>query len=250
MARLAPLPTPRQASWRGQLDGQPAVRISATTRAVKRTIDIVAGLVLLVVMTPVIAVLALVLAFQVRGWPFFAHQRIGSDGRPMWFPKLRTLPRRTPVYADKSPHTVQPVSRLADFLRRTHLDELPQLLLVPFGTLSLVGPRPMMAHELGLADDDWRRERLSVRPGCTGLWQVGDGQGQRVCDSPDYDTAYVRNLSMRLDAWILWRTALQCVGAKGVHLADVPRWALPTDGDQMVELAGAATAAGVAGVAD
>ena len=199
------------------------------TRVLKRAFDVLVGSVLLVLLAPVIVLLAVVLAVQLRGWPFFVHHRVGPGMRPMWFPKLRTLPRDTPTYADKSPHVIQPVSGLARFLRRTHLDELPQLVLVPVGRLSLVGPRPVMAHELEGVDDHWRAVRLTVRQGCTGLWQVGLGQSLRVRDSPEYDLAYVRNLSLRLDAWILWRTARQCLGGGGVGLVDVPRWALPRE---------------------
>jgi sugar transferase EpsL len=203
-----------------------APRPAPATRVAKRAIDVVVGTVLVVALAPLVVLLAAVLAVQLRGWPFFTHHRVGPGLRRMWFPKLRTLPRATPSYADKSPHVIQPVSRLAGFLRRTHLDELPQLILVPFGRLSLVGPRPMMAHELEGVDERWRRERLTVRQGCTGLWQVGLGQSLRVRDSPEYDLAYVRHLSLRLDAWILWRTVRQCVGGRGVALDQVPAWAL------------------------
>lgn len=194
------------------------------TRLVKRVIDVVLGSLLIVVCAPVVVVLAVVLAVQLRGWPFFVHHRVGAGERRLWFPKLRTLPRSTPVYADKTPHLIQPVSRLARFLRRSHLDELPQLLLVPLGQLSLVGPRPMMAHEFEGSDKAWRQERLTVRQGCTGLWQVGHGQSLRVRDSPDFDTAYVRHMSVRLDLWIMWRTLSQFRGGPGIDLADVPTW--------------------------
>lgn len=197
---------------------------TVATRVIKRALDVVLGSILIVVCAPVVLVLAAVLAVQLRGWPFFAHHRVGEGERRLWFPKLRTLPRSTPVYADKTPQLIQPVSSLARFLRRSHLDELPQLLLVPLGQLSLVGPRPMMPHEFEGSDRAWRRERLAVRQGCTGLWQVGHGQSLRVKDSPEFDAAYVRHLSVRLDLWIMWRTLSQFGGGPGIRLDDVPAW--------------------------
>ena len=197
---------------------------TVATRVSKRAIDVVLGSILIVVCAPVVLVLAAVLAVQLRGWPFFAHHRVGEGERRLWFPKLRTLPRSTPVYADKTPQLIQPVSRLARFLRRSHLDELPQLLLVPLGQLSLDGPRPMMPHEFEGSDRAWRRERLTVRQGCTGLWQVGHGQSLRVKDSPEFDAAYVRHLTVLLDLWIMWRTWSQFGGGSGVSLDDVPPW--------------------------
>lgn len=202
----------------------------ARTLVAKRVVDVTVGSLLLVATAPLVIVLALVLVVQGRTWPFFAHYRVGAGGRMLWIPKLRTLPRATPAYVDKSPAAVQPISRLADVMRRTHLDELPQLVLVPIGRLSLVGPRPMMAHELDGADEHWRSARSGIRPGCTGLWQVGAGQGLRVRDSPEYDLAYVRNVSLRLDTWILWRTVRQAVGdGHGLALAEMPPWLLPAD---------------------
>ncbi len=204
--------------------------VRARTLVAKRVVDVTVGSALLVVTAPLVLLLAGVLAVQGRTWPFFAHYRVGAGGHLLWIPKLRTLPRATPAYVDKSPAVVQPISRLADVMRRTHLDELPQLLLVPIGRLSLVGPRPMMAHELEGADDRWRETRSSIRPGCTGLWQVGAGQGLRVRDSPEYDLAYVRNVSLRLDAWILWRTVRQAFGrGHGMPLAEMPPWLLSAD---------------------
>ncbi len=193
--------------------------------AAKRAFDIGVGLVLILATLPLLALLALVLAVQLRGWPFFVHTRIGRNGRPIAFPKLRTLSRDTPRYADKTVVQFEPVSRLAHFLREKHLDELPQLVLVPLGRLSLVGPRPRMASEVDhYPFPPFDAARTAVRQGCTGLWQVGMHTVATVSASPEYDLYYLRHSSFRMDLWILWRTAVQAAGGRAMALAEVPRW--------------------------
>lgn len=192
----------------------------------KRLVDVVVGTIVCVVAIPVMLVLALVLAAQHRTNPFFVHERIGRGGRIVRIPKLRTLSPDTPRYADKTITPIEAADRLSRFLRSRHLDELPQLLLVPPGRLSLVGPRPRMVAEAELHDDDeYEVIRTSVPQGCTGLWQVS-GETGRVSDHPEYDRFYVEQHTVRLDAWILWRTLRQALFGGAVGLADVPSWAL------------------------
>jgi lipopolysaccharide/colanic/teichoic acid biosynthesis glycosyltransferase len=208
----------------------------------KQVVDVVLGSVLAVLLAPAMLVLATVLAMQTRAWPVFVHDRIGRNGRSFRFPKLRTLPRATYCYADKTMCELRPASRLAAFLRARHLDELPQLFLVPLGRLSLVGPRPKMLDEHEPMDPLMGSTRTLVRQGCTGLWQVGEHTSGRVSDAPLYDLFYLRYGSLRMDAWILWRTVAQAFGARGVTLGDVPRWTLGAgfvrgDGRRKVEVA-------------
>lgn len=196
----------------------------------KRAFDLVAGTLLAIAATPFILACAAALAIQHRANPFFVHHRIGLGGDLIAIPKLRTLCPRTPAYADKTEIDLVPPTRFASLLRRLHLDETPQLFLVPLGRLSLVGPRPRMMNEAEAHDDvDFGVIRTSVHQGCTGLWQVSVHAGDRVSDHTQYDEYYVSNRTMRLDLWILWRTALQAIGAKGIELADVPRWTLRPD---------------------
>jgi lipopolysaccharide/colanic/teichoic acid biosynthesis glycosyltransferase len=193
----------------------------------KRVFDVVLGVPLCLLAVPVVTILALALWAQHRANPFFLHQRIGHAGRAITIPKLRTLAPGFHPYADKTQVVVEAPTPLARMLRRTHLDELPQLFLVPLGKLSLVGPRPRMrteAEEHG--DHEYEALRTSVLQGCTGLWQVSGHTG-RVSDKPEFDRFYVEQATLRLDAWILWRTFCQAVaGARQVDVADIPRWAL------------------------
>lgn len=192
----------------------------------KRAFDVAVSLPLCVVALPVVVLLAALLAVLHRGNPFFVHYRIGQAGRLVLIPKLRTLSSDTPRYADKTVVHFEALSSLARFLRRRHLDELPQLFLVPTGRLSLVGPRPRMASEAeDHADEGYEAIRTSVHQGCTGLWQISGSTG-RVSDHPGYDLFYVEQRTLRLDAWILWHTARRMLGGPSVDLADVPAWAL------------------------
>jgi len=189
----------------------------------KRFTDVVAGSVLALLAVPVIAALAVATAWSLRCSPFFVQQRVGRDGRLFRFWKLRTLPKTAPAYADKYAIRDIAVPRLGRFLRATHLDELPQLFLVPLGRMSLVGPRPEMPQLHDGADPGFARARTSIRPGCTGLWQVSVDYHRLIWESPQYDLFYIRHAGLRLDLWILWRTATTMLGlGRPVALGDVP----------------------------
>ena len=196
-------------------------------RPAKRILDVAVGLPLCLIAIPVLVVLAVALWIQMRAGPLFVHDRVGKDGRRLVMPKLRTLPPSTPPYADKTVDMLEPASSLAKALRETHLDELPQLLLVPAGRMSLVGPRPRMPIELELCRDDrYEHVRTLLDQGCTGLWQISVANSRRISDDPRYDYFYVHHRTIRLDLWILWRTFVQLLGARPIELHQVPAWAL------------------------
>lgn len=194
----------------------------------KRAIDLLVASLLTVLTLPVVLVLAGVLALHLRAWPFFTHERIGRDGRPMQVTKLRTLPPSTRPYALKTEVELK-TSRLCEVLRRLHLDELPQLWLVVTGAMSLVGPRPKMPDEHEPVDPLYGLERVTVPQGISGLWQVSDATHVLPSDASQYDIFYVRNRTLLLDLWILWRTVGVVLGfGGGVTLADVPSWVRPS----------------------
>ncbi|MEO7556285.1 MAG: sugar transferase [Acidimicrobiales bacterium] len=177
----------------------------------KRAIDIIAGSVALILLLPVMVVLAIGLAVSLRCWPFFTQRRIGQGGKPFVLLKLRTLPRKTPPYITKQ-HLQVAIPRFAGFVRRRRLDELPQLLHVVSGHMSLVGPRPRMPDEFEPVDAAYSRTRETVPQGCTGLWQVSDDIGVLPSEAPEYDLLYVRHRSTKIDVVVLWRTALIMLG--------------------------------------
>jgi lipopolysaccharide/colanic/teichoic acid biosynthesis glycosyltransferase len=186
--------------------------------------DVVLGTIAALVALPVILVLAFGVAVTLRTSPFFVQRRVGREGRPFRFIKLRTLPRSAPTCATKYELVGIQIPRFTRALRRFHLDELPQLLLVPFGLLSLVGPRPEMLTMHDEADHAFAAERVQVRPGCTGLWQISDAASGLIWEAPQYDRHYIRNCSIALDVWILWRTLFVLTGrAEPIGLSGVPQ---------------------------
>ena len=180
----------------------------------KRAVDILVGAALCILAVPPILVLATLVAIQLRTWPFFVQERIGKDGSLFRMPKLRTLPRTVDPYTDKQSFDGHGNNGVAGFLRRSHLDELPQLFLVPTGTMSLVGPRPKMPDWAEPIDPEYGRLRTTVSPGCTGLWQIGQHTHYRVADTPVYDRLYIERRSVPFDAWIMWRTVCVLLGGR------------------------------------
>ena len=187
-------------------------------QAVKRTVDLVGSVVGLVASLPVLVVAAVAIKLEDRGPVLFRHRRVGQDGEEFTIYKLRTMvpdadrqlhlvaaanQRTGPLFKS---HDDPRVTRVGRVLRATSVDELPQLINVLLGSMSLVGPRPALAHEVAQFDAELRmRER--VRPGITGLWQI---EGR---DDPSFeayrrlDLFYVENWSLELDLVILLTTA-------------------------------------------
>jgi lipopolysaccharide/colanic/teichoic acid biosynthesis glycosyltransferase len=200
----------------------------AISRAGKRLVDVVVGTVLAVVALPVTFGLSIAMGLSLRAAPLFIHERVGRNGESFRVVKIRTLPVNTSAYADK--REIDATGKgLARIVRRLHLDELPQLMLVPIGRMSLVGPRPEMAHLYRRMPERQGGTRLRFRPGCTGLWQISVAHGHLIAESPEYDIFYAEHRSWRLDLWILWKTLLVMSGlGQPITLDDVPRWACRT----------------------
>lgn len=196
----------------------------------KRVFDIAVGTVLIVLTLPVLVIAVIGSAIALRAWPFFAHTRIGVDGERFRFVKLRTLPPDTPPYISKFELAHLRVPWFSRLLRRSHIDELPQLLLVIRGRMSLVGPRPEMPYLHEVTPERIARTRTSIRPGCTGLWQVSRHCTSMIHEHPEMDEYYVEHRSLRLDLWILCQTVQLMLRPtkRLVDLEDVPPWAVPS----------------------
>ena len=204
-------------------------RARGRVAARKRAFDIVVGGALALIALPVIIVLAVGVALSLRAWPFFVQRRPGWRGRSLTIVKLRTLPTATPVYADKHALGIAQMQLpwLCALLRRTHLDELPQLFSVVLGHMSLVGPRPALPSDVEPLGADFEALRRSVRPGCTGLWQLSVASGDTATSAPRFDTFYVNYASTLLDLWIVVRTVGWILGmVEPIEVSDVPAAAL------------------------
>lgn len=188
----------------------------------KRTLDLVAGCALALIVSPVAIVAALAIRLDSAGPVLFRQERAGRGGAPFLLYKFRTMTDR-PRDVDREIHAGDPeVTRIGALLRRTKLDELPQLLNVLRGDMSLVGPRPMMPAMLEELDGDARR-RLEVRPGVTGLAQVNGNIHLSWPQRWTWDARYVERVSLGTDLLILIRTV-------GVVLLGERHFLNPPDG--------------------
>lgn len=187
------------------------------SKFVKRLFDIVFSLLLIVLLCPFLILIHVVLLLGGNGTPIFRQTRIGRNGVPFVFYKFRTMKPESGEYevAPLSPDDprVTPFGRL---LRRTSLDELPQLFNVLRGSMSLVGPRPEMPFIVA-GYSEWQRRRLEVRPGITGLWQIMGRKDLPLHDNIEYDFYYIRNQSIMLDFAILVRTFATVFRGRGAY---------------------------------
>jgi exopolysaccharide biosynthesis polyprenyl glycosylphosphotransferase len=204
-------------------------RTAAAGRKAKRTFDLIGSFTLLVLLSPVLLVAAIQVWRHDRGPVFFSQQRIGRDGVTFDCWKFRTMvtdaeSRLAQLHDElglergifvkiKGDPRITPPGR---WLRRFSLDELPQLLNVLRGDMSLVGPRPQVAHEVALYDRVMAR-RLQVRPGMTGLWQVSGRSDLSLEEAIRLDLYYVDNWSMIQDLNILLRTFRAVFGSSGAY---------------------------------
>jgi lipopolysaccharide/colanic/teichoic acid biosynthesis glycosyltransferase len=195
--------------------------------AVKRVLDVVAATMLLVCLLPLFLVVALLIKLDSRGSVFYRQQRVGLGGRPFRMFKFRSMRHG----ADRQLVHLLPfnetdgllfklrcdprVTRVGRVLRRLSIDELPQLINVILGDMSLVGPRPPLQREVEKYNV-WQHRRLDVLPGLTGLWQVSGRSDLAFDDGISLDLQYVVQRSLLLDLIIIARTIpaiLRCRGA-------------------------------------
>jgi exopolysaccharide biosynthesis polyprenyl glycosylphosphotransferase len=194
-------------------------------QVVKGLFDKVFAASALILLAPLFAAIALVIGFTDRGPVFFRQTRVGKDGRTFTLYKFRTMvvdaERRKPMLASRNEASDvlfkirrdPRVTRPGTWLRRWSLDELPQLVNVLLGDMSLVGPRPALPQEAACYGDLMRR-RLAVTPGITGLWQVSGRSDLPWEEAVRLDLRYVENWSLALDLQILWKTgSVVCRGS-------------------------------------
>ena len=195
-------------------------------RAMKRVFDVVVASIALVILAPVLLVISVLVHRDSPGGVLYRQERIGRDGEPFSILKFRSMTadadvRRAELTAGLGKGLFKMaddprITRVGRVLRRYSLDELPQLINVLRGEMSLVGPRPALPSEVSEYD---RRElrRLAVTPGLSGLWQVSGRSDLEWADGIRLDLYYVENWSMTQDLQILWRTARAVVTSSGAY---------------------------------
>ncbi len=194
---------------------------------VKRAMDVLLSAVLLLPCLPLFALIALAIKLTSSGPVFFTQMRPGHNKRPFKMIKFRTMVKDADKLIDQVAHMNQEsgpafkikndprITHFGRFLRKTSLDELPQLINVLKGEMSLVGPRPLFYWEFNRIDDAWVQRRFSVKPGITGLWQVSGRSNVSFEGRIQMDLYYIDNWSLIKDLQILAKTAVVVVVGKG-----------------------------------
>jgi lipopolysaccharide/colanic/teichoic acid biosynthesis glycosyltransferase len=195
----------------------------------KGVLDRVTAALLLIVAVPLMAVIILLIKITSPGPAFIKQERVGRFGRPFMFYKFRSMRSDAELLRDHleehNDHDIDAplifkmrhdprVTKVGSFLRRTSLDELPNLFNVLKGEMSIVGPRPPLPREVAHYDE-YHMQRLSTTPGMTGLWQVRGRSEIPFEDMIAIDLEYIREWSLWLDLTIVLRTPLAVFGGKG-----------------------------------
>jgi lipopolysaccharide/colanic/teichoic acid biosynthesis glycosyltransferase len=192
---------------------------------IRRAIDVLGGSVMLVLAAPVIAVSMVAIRLESRGHPIYRQRRVGKDGRQFDLLKLRTMVDGAEhVGAGLAINENDPrVTRVGALLRRASLDELPNLLNVVRGELSLIGPRPTIPVQVAQYTER-QRGRLAIRPGITGWAQVNGRASLPWSERIELDLYYVEHRSLALDLRILWRTVTIVFGGSGLYKGQTGGW--------------------------
>jgi exopolysaccharide biosynthesis polyprenyl glycosylphosphotransferase len=204
------------------LDGVPLLtvkeqRVTPLNNVIKRIMDLSIAGANLLILSPLMIVIAVAVKWSSPGPILFRQERVGLNGKKFTMYKFRSMYINTPKYAltpesGKDPR-ITPVGRI---LRRTSLDELPQLFNVIKGDMSIVGPRPEMPFIVETYNEI-QRERLKVKPGITGLWQISADRAKQIHENIEYDLYYVENASPLLDLVIILRTIIGAIVGKGAY---------------------------------
>jgi exopolysaccharide biosynthesis polyprenyl glycosylphosphotransferase len=205
-----------------------SVRLSGSQALAKRIFDIAVSGVVLLLTLPLFLVIAGAIRLTSPGPVFYRQRRVGKQGHQFTLLKFRTMPPGADVMLDLLAAENEAdgplfkirndprISRVGGFLRRWSLDELPQLLNVLKGDMSIVGPRPPLPHEV-TKYEDWHFDRLEVRPGITGLWQVSGRSELSFTEMVRLDLFYIENWSLAYDMFILIKTLPAVLFGRGAY---------------------------------
>lgn len=223
---LAVYSVPLNTEMRRLIDSGSAA--TSVQRFFKRILDILGAIIALVLLSPVFLVLAAMVRIDSQGPVFFSQTRVGKNGRLFRFHKFRsmipnaealkpTLMNQNEVDGPAFKMKDDPrVTRFGKFIRKSSLDELPQLWNVLRGDMSLVGPRPALPSEVK-EWESWQYQRLSVDQGCTCIWQVSGRSDTNFQQWMRMDLDYVQNWSIGLDIALIFRTILVMLTGRGAY---------------------------------
>jgi len=184
---------------------------------VKRLMDIVISLTLIVVLLPVFTIIAIAIKLSSKGPSIFRQERAGKDGKPFIFYKFRTMKLAIDPFGPSPKSGDDPrLTKIGKFLREYSLDELPQLFNVLKGDMSIVGPRPLYVSQIA----EWnqrQKNRLLVKPGMTGLAQISGRGGLTREEKLEFDVNYVETAGFLTDIKIVLATIAQVLGRSSIY---------------------------------
>ena len=194
---------------------------------IKRIIDVVGAIALLTLSAPLFVVIAIAIRLDSRGAVFFTQERMGYNKRRFKMIKFRTMVADAEARLEAIEHLNEKtgpifkirkdprITRLGAILRKFSLDELPQLINVLLGDMSLVGPRPLSVRDGTRLEESWQKRRFSVRPGLTCLWQISGRSNLSFEEWVALDLKYIDSWSLQLDWWILLKTIPAVLTSRG-----------------------------------
>ena len=198
-------------------------------KAIKRVFDIIFSLIGLVLLSPIFLIISIIIKLDSKGPVFFVHSRIGEKGKPIGIYKFRTMVNNaedlikkfTPEQKEEFERSYKlendpRITKVGDFLRKTSLDELPQILNILKGELSIIGPRPIVQSELDKYEDN-KDKFLSVRPGLTGYWAANGRSDTSYEERMQMELYYVDNMSFKLDVKIFFKTIFAVLKKEGAR---------------------------------
>ena len=202
----------------------PAKRPTKEYLFCKRALDVVVSFLMLLILAPILAVVAVVAAADTHGSPIFVQERMGRGGRVFRVYKFRTMsksaPANMPTYLLNDATSY--ISRVGGILRKTSLDELPQLFNILKGDMSFIGPRPVVLNEVELLDLRRKNGAGIVRPGLTGLAQISGRDDVSVDVKAKLDGEYATTMSLRTDIAIFLKTFIKVLKSEGVTEGSQP----------------------------
>ncbi len=205
-----------------EIEGIPTLDLSKNENKkvyefIKRMMDLSLGLILSTISIPFAIIIIFAIKFSSKGKAVFIQERVGEKEKLFKMYKFRTMYKNVDEnsYAPRN-NSDNRITNVGKFLRKTSLDELPQLINVIKGEMSLVGPRPEMPFIVAKYKD-WQKKRLEVKPGLTGLWQVLGRKDLPLHENLEYDFYYIKNRSILLDLIILFKTITAVLFQRGAY---------------------------------
>lgn len=204
-----------------EIEGIPLLRMKSNRKSyiyivTKRAFDIFFSISALLLTAPLIPMIALLIKLDSKGPVLFSQKRVGKDGRFFFMYKFRSMHVSASQYETSPSTDADPrITRMGRWMRKYNIDEIPQFLNVLKGDMSVVGPRPEMAFVVDTYTP-MQRQRLKVRPGITGLWQISTARNGAIHDNLDYDFYYTENQSFLLDLVVIAKTISAGIMGKGI----------------------------------